>query len=234
LKSGILVFGVVALSICVPAFGQQAPPPAAEAAAATPADSRSIEYGVRFGPAFTSLTSPDTFDPVVAPAAFEPAMHFGGFFTLRLFGPFSFQPELLVAAKGHRLRQKDAEPVPTLTGFELPPADQVVLLRYFEFPMLLRLSRQVRSETALYLIGGPAFAIRRNAVIREVDDSSRRVDISDEVTANNLSAVFGAGAQHERWLVDARMTIGLRNVAVVPQPAEVKTSAFSVLLGVRF
>ena len=60
--------------------------PAPDAAAASPVGRRSIEYGVRFGPAFTSLSSVETFDVTVAPAAPEPTMHFGGYFLIGMSG----------------------------------------------------------------------------------------------------------------------------------------------------
>lgn len=208
--------------------------PVPDAAAAAPVAGRSIEYGVRFGPAFTSLTSVETFDDTVAPAASEPTMHFGGFVIVDLAGPLSFQPEVLFAAKGNRIHDKDAQPRITGTGTKPPQADRVILLRYLEVPLLVRASRRTRPETSVYLIGGPALAIRRNAVLRQVANSGRLEDIADQVTSNNFSVVFGGGFQHQRWLVDARMTKGLRNVAVVPVPGEVKTSAFAVLMGVRF
>jgi hypothetical protein len=188
---------------------------------------------VRFGPSFTSLTSVETLSPADVAVAFEPTMNFGGFFSFAV-GPLSFQPEVLFAAKGHRVRDKDEPPVSTSTGGTKPaPADRVILLRYLEVPILLRLAKQTHERTSLYLIGGPAFGFRRNAVIREVADPGRRTDIEDEVNRRNLLLVVGAGLQHKRWLVDARLTRGVRNVAADPQPGQVKTNAFSVLMGVR-
>ena len=212
------------------ASAQIAAPAAAPATAATP---RSIQYGVKFGPAFTSLSSIETLDASAAAAAIEPTMNFGGFVTVNIVGPLDFQPELLFAAKGHRIHDRDAQPTLTGSGSKPPQADRVILVRYLEIPLLLRASRQRRPGTSLFVIGGPALAMRRNAVIREVADPGKHEDIGAAVSRNNLSIVFGAGLQHDRWLVDARMTRGLRNVAVFPQPAEVKTSAFAVMLGVR-
>lgn len=212
-------------------------PPDAAAGAAPPAPStpRQLEYGVRFGPSFTTLTSVETFDVEAAAAAFEPTLNFGGFVTIGLTGPLSFQPELLFAAKGHRIRDRGALPVTTPTGeTKFPAADRVILVRYLEFPLLLRLTNRTHENTSVYLIGGPAFAFRRNAVIREVVDSGRRQDIGDLVNGSSLSYIAGAGLQHKRWLVDARITKGMRNIASDPTPAAVKASAFSVLMGAKF
>ena len=211
------------------AAAQTAPPQTPER------ESVSIQYGVRFGPSFTSLTSVEAFDPAAAPAAFEPTMNFGGFAVIQARGVFSFQPEVLFASKGQRIRSKTAEPVTNADGeVELPPADRVILVRYLEFPLLLRMSKTTHENTSLYAIGGIAIALHRNSVIREVVDSSRKVDISELVKAMDIPFILGGGLQHKRWLVDARITRGLMNIAAVPEQPPVKTRAFSVLMGVRF
>jgi hypothetical protein len=213
------------------AFAQD---PAPQAAGAAPAMRPSIDYGVRFGPSFTSLTSVEPFDANAAAAAPEPTMNFGGFATIAFRGALSLQPEILFAAKGHRIHAKGAQPVFTGTGTKPPPADRVILIRYLEIPLLLRASNRTGEDSSVYLIGGPSIALRRNAVIRQVADSGKLEKITEEVAGSNMSLVVGGGFQHQRWLVDARLTRGFRNVAVSPNPFEVKTNAFSVLMGVRF
>jgi hypothetical protein len=211
------------------------PAPAPDAAAQTVADASraSFAWGVRFGPSFTSLTSVEAFDPTDVGVASEPTLNFGGFLNIG-FGALSFQPEVLFAAKGERIRDTNAPPVTSTTGeLKDAPPDRVVLLRYLEVPLLFRLSRQTHERTSVYLLGGPAFAFRRNSVIREIADPGKRIDINDQVTGRNLLFVVGAGLQHKRWLVDARLSRGVRNVAVDPEPGSVKTNAFSVLMGVR-
>ena len=276
-RYGLLLI-LITLAAIVPAAAQtdpptQAPPPPTEtpppapAAAATPAAQAGpsrLDYGVRFGPSFTTLTGVETFDVTAAAAAFEPTLNFGGFLTYALRGSLAFQPEVIFAAKGHRVRDKDAEPITTPTGEKkLPAADRVILVRYLEIPLLLRLSRRTNENTSLYVVAGPALALRRGgAVIRQVSDPGIREDIADLVSGSDFSYIAGAGFQHKRWLVDARITRGTRNIAsgrqrpepppspdepvdaepvdpepvdtVRPQGTSVKTGAFSVLMGVRF
>ena len=240
-SSKSVLAALIALAFSAAAFAQAPTPDAAGAApAAAPAPDvasgpRRVDYGVRFGPSFTTLSNVGGIDVTAAAAAFEPTLNFGGFFTVRLTGSMAFQPEVLFAAKGHRIRDVDAAPITTLTGeVKFPPADRVILVRYLEVPMLLRLSKQTHENTSLYLIGGPAFALRRNAVIRQVADAGRHEKIDDLVSGSDFSYIFGAGAQHRRWLVDARFTRGMRNVATETANAPVKTGAFAVLMGVRF
>ena len=229
---------LLSFAAIVPARAQDAPPqpPAAEApAAAAPAGPLRIAYGVRFGPSFTTLSSVEPFDDTAAPAAFEPTLNFGVFANIELAGSISFQPEILFASKGERIRDKDAQPETTPSGeLKLPPADRVILVRYLELPLLFRLSKQTHENTSLYLIVGPAIAFRRSAVIREVIDAGRHEDIDEQVNSGDFSYIFGAGVQHRRWLMDARFTRGMRNIASDPDPSSVKTGAFSVLMGTRF
>jgi hypothetical protein len=222
--------GLIILLASSPALAQT---PAPDAAAAVPAAPRRFELGLRFGPAFTSLTNVETFDDTAVAAAAEPTMNFGGYVRLSMAGALSFQPEVLFAARGQRIHDKDAQPTVSGTGVRPPQADRVVLVRYLEFPLLLRAAKRMRTDSSVYLIAGPAMAFRRNAVIREVADSGKLDDIAAQVTGRNLSLVYGGGFQHQRWLVDARFTRGLRSIAAAPAGAVVKTAGFAVLIGVR-
>ena len=209
-------------------------PATAQTAADTPPRPDRIDYGVRFGPSFTTLSSVDAIDITAAAAAFEPTLNFGGFVTFHIRGALSFQPEILFAAKGHRIRDKDARPIITPTGEQkLPAATRVILIRYLEVPLLLRLSKRTHENTSLYVVAGPSFGRRRNAVIRQVSDPGLREDVADLVSGADFSYIAGGGVQHERWLVDARLVRGMRNIATDAATA-VKTGAFSVLMGVRF
>lgn len=152
---------------------------------------------------------------------------------MHISGALSFQPEVLFAAKGQRIHDKDAQPTLSGTGLRPPQADRVVLVRYLEIPLLVRATRLTRVDSSVYLIAGPSLAIRRSAVIRGVADSGRLEDIAAQVARSNFSLVYGAGFQHQRWLVDARFTRGLRNIAAGPAAANVKTGGFAVLMGVR-
>ena len=217
-----------------PVFTQAPQPAPAQATPATPAERR-FEYGVRFGPSFATLTSVEPFDPELVGSAFEPTLNYGGFFWIHLAGPWSFQPEIIFAAKGQRVHDKDAPPTTAPDGELKPPvADRVVLIRYLDFPLLVRLSKQTGEDTSLYLIGGPSIGLLRNAVIRQVGDAEKFVDIEDMVKGTNLSFIVGAGVQHKRWLADARLTRGIQNIAVNPDPVNVYANAFTVLIGVRF
>ena len=228
---------VLCLIAGVPVRAQNPTPDAAPVAQPAPSpqtDQRpAVQYGLRFGLAFTSLTSVETFDPTAVAAASEPTLHFGGFMTFNISGPLAFQPELLFVARGERAHDKDAQPTISGNGTKPPQADRVILLRYVEIPLLVRASRRRGPDSSIYAIGGPALAIGRSAVNRQVADPGKYTDIGELVTGTNLSLVYGGGMQYRRWLVDARFTTGLRNIAVVPQPAPVKTGGFAVLIGVR-
>jgi hypothetical protein len=232
----VSLFLAAPLSAQAPQPEQPQPPaPATPPAPPEPQGPGRAHYGVRFGPSFTTLSSVAAFDEAAAAAAFEPTMNFGGFVNVRLGGAMSFQPEIIFASKGERIHDIGAPPVQTPSGGTEPPAaDRVILVRYLEFPLLLRMSKQTHENTSLFLLAGPAIALRRNAVIREIVDSARHEVITDEVNSGDFCYIVGGGMSHRRWLVDARFTHGTRNIAVDPFPAPVKTSAFAVLMGARF
>ena len=197
---------LLVLAACTPVSAQttppqtpppQAPPPPTAPATtpAPPAGPSRIHYGVRFGPSFTTLTSVEPFDADRYHGRVRTDDELRRVSSLiDLTGSLSFQPEVLFAAKGQRIRDKDAQPITTPDGeLKLPAADRVVLVRYLEFPLLLRLSKHTHENTSLYVIAGPAFALRRNAVIRQVVDSGRHEVIDELVSGSNLSYIFGAG-----------------------------------------
>ena len=70
----------ISLGISANAAAQTPPPDPHPPAAAPAGPSPSFQYGVRFGPSFTTLTSVEAFDDTAERAAFEPTMNFGGFF----------------------------------------------------------------------------------------------------------------------------------------------------------
>ena len=229
LRWASLLLAVLVLAAAVPAAAQTAPPqtpppdtapsqPAAAATPPTPAGPSRIHYGVRFGPSFTSLTSVEPFDDTATTAAFEPTMNFGGLRADRSRpGHSRFSPKCCSPQRGIAFGTKMRSRSPTSTGeLQLPPAHYSVLVRYLEFPLLLRMSKRTHENTSVYLIGGAAFALLRNAEIREVADPGRHEDIDDLVSGSHLSYIFGAGLQHRRWLVDARFVRGLRNIASDP------------------
>src|SRR5687767_14021024 len=156
-SSSTVLVTLLVLAAGVPAAAQTTPPPAppqtappqpgAAATPPAPTGPGRVHYGVRYGPSFTTLTSVEPFDETAATAAFEPTLNFGGYVQIEMTGAFSFQPEVLFAAKGHRIRDKDAQPISRPTGeLKLPAADRVVLVRYLEFPLLMPLSKRTHEN----------------------------------------------------------------------------------------
>jgi hypothetical protein len=53
--------------------------------------------------------------------------------SMRLTAAMAFQPEIRFAAKGHRIRDNDAQPITASTGeMKFPAADRVILVRYLD------------------------------------------------------------------------------------------------------
>ena len=162
-------------------------------------------------------------------------MNFGGYALIDLRGPLSFQPEVLFAAKGHRIRDKDAQPITTSTGeLKLPAADRVVLVRYLEFPLLLRHVEAHARNTSLYdrrpvIRLAPERRDTRGRRRRQARGHRRLGERQQPVVHRRrgraIQALAGRCALHAR---DAKHRVRSRD------PVAVKTGAFSVLMGARF
>ena len=143
---------------------------------------------------------------------------------------------MLFAAKGHRIRDKDAQPITTPTGeLKLPAGRQSGA---GALPRVSAAAARVEAHAREH-IGLPD----RRPVIRDApqrrDSRGRRLRAGTRTStiwsaAATCRYIFGAGLQHRRWLVDARFTRGMRNIALDPAAVAVKTGAFSVLMGARF
>jgi hypothetical protein len=208
------------LLMAVPSIGQ------------TPPVGRTLESGVKIGLALTNLSNVSTLVNTSIAAGFEPTISLGGFLTIPVSGRVGFQLEAALAAKGQRIRDPNAT-ISAGTPRE-PQADRVVLLKYLEFPLLMRLSTAGRAGTSLYVLGGPAIGFRLGAVSRTVADAGVLNDIEALIKGTDFGLMVGGGIQHNHVLVEGRVTKGLQNVALVPAPGEVKTRSLAVIVGVRF
>ena len=237
---------LLALAAGMPAAAQTTPPPAPPpetappqpAAAATPpapAGPSRVHYGVRYGPSFTTLTSVEPFDETAVIAAFEPTLNFGGYVQIDMAGAFSFQPEVLFAAKGHRIRDKRR--AAGLNADRRAEASAGGQSGAGALPRVPDADAAVEAHAREHVGVPHRRTVIRHAAQRRDSRSGRLGQARGHRRSRQrqrLSYIFGAGLQHRRWLVDARFTRGMRNIATDPTPVGVKTGAFSVLMGTRF
>jgi len=103
---------------------------------------------------------------------------------------------------------------------------------YLEIPVLLRLnigSANRNTGAIVYGIAGPVADILLKADLNGVD-------VKKNYESLDLGIIAGGGVEVSRFLVEARMNWGLRNIAKATGGAasDVKTRSFAVLAGVRF
>ena len=100
---------------------------------------------------------------------------------------------------------------------------------YAQVPLFLRINGGSRSTggISLYGIVGPAIDLKIGEDLGDITNL-------DEIESVDMSLVAGAGVELARFILEARGTWGLRNIAAGTEGVEVKTRTFALLLGLRF
>jgi len=99
---------------------------------------------------------------------------------------------------------------------------------YAQVPVLLRVnvgSRNIRGPS-VYGIIGPAIDLKIGEDLADV--------AAIDVKSGGVNIVAGAGAELAGFIVEARGTWALRNIATDPAGADIDAKTFAVLLGLRF
>jgi len=192
------------------------------------------QFGAKAGPSFTGIVlSEDTgqdFHSRIAAAV-------SAFFVLPVHPRLGLQFEAMSSPKGTRL--KDGSDV-----------TQTLLLRYFELPVLLRVTGPKLRGGAIYFIAGPFFGIRVSA---KEQFSTRtdadlalgglavwpvagvREDVPDSIERFESGLIAGAGMDIGKYmLVEGRYSRGLTNVNNVEGRTKFTNHGFSFTTGVRF
>ena len=103
---------------------------------------------------------------------------------------------------------------------------------YLEIPVLLRVnigSSNRNTGAIVYGIAGPVADILLKADLNGVD-------VKKNYESLDLGIIAGGGLEVSRFLVEARLNWGLRNIAKAHGGAasDVKTRSFAILGGIRF
>ncbi len=167
-------------------------------------------FGVKGGLLFSSYREADT--DYKNNNGWEAGIFFGG----NRPGSVGVMGEILYAKKG----AKDASGKFTVNNY------------YLEIPVLLRLnigSANRNTGAIVYGIVGPVADILLKA---DLDG----IDVKKNYESLDLGVIAGGGVEVSRFLVEARMNWGLRNIAKASGGAasDVKTRSFAVLAGLRF
>jgi hypothetical protein len=194
--------------------------------AVTPAAAQGLQFGGKVGPSFTTIVVDDEEDEGL-PFERRIAAAGGGFVVLPIAPRLALQVEALTTPRGTRLEPEGDGNVQTL------------LLRYLEFPVLLRVSGPRRAGQ-WYLFGGGYTAIRLSAKeqlssFTGFTDAGTLEDISDAIERVENGLVGGAGVDlGKHLLLEGRYARGLTNVNKVDGAPPFSSRALTFLLGVRF
>ena len=172
-----------------------------------------IGVGVKGGPLFSSLTSDVSKDEFKTRTGWIGGLFVGG----NRNGVVGAAVELLYARKGAKANDGSGDQID---------------IDYLEVPVLLRINAGSRSLSGanLYAVVGPAFDIRLKSKL------STGEDLKDQTEGADVGLAVGVGVEITRFLVEARYTKGLRNIASASLDLgeKIKTSTVAIFFGVRF
>jgi hypothetical protein len=198
-------------------------------AAAAGASAQTVTAGVKAGAALSSVPNAgDVLDRI----SFEESVDVraklgivaGGFVQIAFNERFSLQPEMLFVMKGVKLDL---------------PADAgsiTASLNYVELPLLARYTRALNDVLRGYIIAGPSFALKAGtSSTLDAVDQTADMNIDPAFGSRDIGVAFGGGLERDRFLLEARYTLGLTDIATdfIPHDDALRNRVFSVMVGIR-
>jgi hypothetical protein len=183
------------------------------------AQERGIGFGVKGGVNLATQSTAGTAGST--PLDTRTGILAGGFVTVPLGSRLDLQAEGLYALKGAKL---------TFQGI-----GSTLALDYLEVPLLARW-RLTGGHRRLFAAGGIAPALRLRArALTTFSGSTEALDVADQVERLDLGAVAGGGVEIGSLILDARYTLGLRNVDTAAAGSDrTRNRAISLAAGFRF
>jgi hypothetical protein len=179
-----------------------------------------LEKGVRGGVSFATANTSGDGDSTTLDWQLRGV--FGGFVTWRATSWIDLQPEMLYVMKGG-----------TREEFGI---SSKLLLDYLEVPILARFSRGSRGTRSWYVVAGPSFGYALRARTRaDFGNATEEIDIIDDVERFELALIGGGGLEFNRFLIDARYTLGLSDIDKLgAENTKMMNRAVSVTAGFKF
>lgn len=197
------------------------------AAPVSPAAAQSVDFGAKVGPGFTTIVVEEEQEDEL-PFERRIAAAGGGFVVLPLGARFLVQVEALTTPRGARLEPEEDNGIV-----------QTLMLRYLEFPVLLRVNGP-RLGGDWYFFGGGYTAIRLSAKeqlssFTGFTSAGTLEDVSDSIQRVENGITGGAGVELGKYLlVEGRYVRGLTNVNNVEGAPKFTSRALTFMIGVRF
>lgn len=193
------------------------------------APAQTITAGVKAGVALTSVPNAgEVMDQISRTSSVDVSSKLGvtggGFVQFAFNDRFSFQPELLLVMKGAKLDQ--AGNAGTVTSG----------VTYLEFPLLARFTAPVSQDLTAYVLAGPSFAVKAGTSA-ELDGPGQTVELNIDtaIGSRDFGLAFGGGLERGRYLIEARYTFGLIDIANSTYDHEdsLKNRVFAIMVGMR-
>lgn len=193
------------------------------------ASAQTITAGVKAGVALTSVPNAgDVLDQISTIASVDVRSKLGitggGFVQFTFNDRFSLQPELLFVMKGVKL--------------DLPGDSGTVSssINYLELPLLARYTTTLTDELRGYVLAGPTFAVTVGTESTfDGADGTLDLNIDPAIGRRDFGLTFGGGVERDQFLLEARYTQGLTDIAtdIFPHSDSLRNRAFSVMIGIR-
>jgi len=111
-------------------------------------------------------------------------------------------------------------------------AETTYRLTYIDVPVLARFGNTTTNGTHFHVFTGPQFSFLMSAK-ESTDGVSGSIDLKDELTSSDIGWTVGAGVEQGSLSLDARYTLGLKNINGSPSDPVTKSRAFAVMVGLR-
>jgi outer membrane protein with beta-barrel domain len=189
---------------------------------------QTFDAGVKGGIAVTSVPlAGEVFDQVTEQTSRDSSSKVGitggAYVAFPFAARLSFQPEVLYVMKGVNLSQ-------TAGG------TFSARLHYLDVPLLVRFRAPVNSQKPVYLFGGPNFGMKLgSSATLESEGNEVDEDIEPALKTLDLGFAVGGGMEFGRYMIEARFTGGLTDIAAAsyPHPDSLHNRAFSVMVGLK-
>ena len=191
-------------------------------ALATPTFAQGIEYGVKGGIHFASLSFSDADEEGVDVSS-RTTYVIGGFVGIPVTPMLSVQPEVLWVPSG---AQVDAP--------EFGGETAEFQLKVVQVPILLK-ANVGKSSTRPFVVVGPVFGFKAGdskIKVGEFETTDPEETGDDDISAVDVAIAFGGGVNVGKISVEGRYNLGLKDLDTTDESA--KSRGFMILAGFAF
>lgn len=192
--------------------------------AARPAQGQILNYGLKGGANFSSITETDNSDMLTG-------FHFGGFLNIRPpLSPIAVQPEILFSRLGTKF-----EVLPGSVSMETDVIEETLTIDYVQIPVLLKYYLPLPGPIGPNLFAGPYVGFNMDS---DYDSEISEADLTEQLNDMDYGLVFGAGTELSILLttihVEARFMLGLESVYTEEFDNDERNRAIMLSAGIAF